>query len=64
LKENKTSYKDIVIYTITVLLIMFLYGMKIINYNVLVIFLVIALATFALYNLRRQLSKLFSKQKR
>lgn len=63
MKGNKTSYKDIMIYTVTVLVVMILYGMKIISYNVLVALLVIALATFALYNMRHQLSKIFNKRR-
>jgi hypothetical protein len=62
-KGNKTSYKDIVIYTVAILSIIFLQGSKIISYNTMVVLLVIALATFAIYNLRHQLNKWFNKKK-
>lgn len=60
---NKTGYKDIIIYTVVIMLLIGLNKLNIISYNTLVIFLVLALATFTIYNLRHQLSNWISKKK-
>lgn len=63
MKKEKAGYIDIIIYTVVILGLLILNKEKIIGYNLLVIFLVIALAAFALYNLRHQISKALNKKK-
>ena len=59
---KKTSYTDIIVYTTAVVVIILLYQAHYILYSTLVILLVLALGSFALYNLRFWLKRLFKKK--
>lgn len=61
--NKKNSYADIIIYTVAILLIIYLYQVKLISYDKLSILLTICLAGFVLYNFRHKIKGLIDRIK-